>query len=362
MPRALRSWRWLVVLAGVGALVSLPAVIGALPVHVASVDPATLVASARASADEPYAGYVQTRGGLALPDLPGLVDQVQLLGETSHLRVWFGRPDTWRVDVLNPAGEQDMFAGPDGLWQWTSNRRQAQRVQATLPLRLPWPFDLVPPELGRRLLAGAHPNEVEAIAPARVGGRSVPGVRVTPSDPVSTVDHADVWIEPASGLPVRVTVTPRDSTHPSVESQFLDLSIGPPDSRTMAFTPPARSRVRRSTAVDPLAQAGRASSIVLPDELAGLARGAQAGPGVAAFGTGFHIVTVVVIPAVFLRQLVPDAIATSVRPWGGEAQVIETSLVNTMAFSSKGTGYVVSGAVTVAELDRIGAALEGLAA
>ena len=49
------------------------------------------------------------------------------------------------------------------------------------------------------------------------------------------------------------------------------------------------------------------------------------------------------------------------RPWGGEAQVIETSLVNTMAFSSKGTGYVVSGAVTVAELDRIGAALEGLA-
>jgi hypothetical protein len=345
-----------VVLAGVALLVALPSIVAAWPVDAAEVEPTALVRRALDSAGQPYTGYVETRGGLAMPDLPGIVDQVELFGQTSHLRAWFAGPAAWRVDLLSLVGERDMIQRDGELWLWDSSRRRAQRLVDSGELRLPRPYDLLPPELGRRLLAAAKPEELRAIAPQRVAGRDVPGVRVVPSSSTSTVRQVDVWVEPATGLPLRVAVTPRTSSSPRIEAQFLDLELGPPEAGRVAFSPPVRSRIRRSSNEDPLAALARVATRTLPEELAGLHRGAGAGPGAATYGTGFDSVVVVALPAPVVREFIPDELPISTRPWG-EARLVETSLVNTMAFTTRGVGYLLSGAVGVPELDRIAAVL-----
>jgi hypothetical protein len=345
-----------VVLAGVAVLVALPSVVAAWPVDAADVEPTDLARRALASAPQPYSGYVETRGGLALPDLPGIVDQVELFGETSHMRAWFAGPDRWRVDLLSLVGERDMIQRDGELWLWDSSRRRAQRLVDSGTVRLPRPFDFLPPELGRRLLAAARPEELQPIPAARVAGRDLPGVRVVPASDVSTVAHVDVWVEPDTGLPLRVSVTPRTATSARIESQFLDLEFGPPEAGRIAFSPPVRSRVRRSDNQDPLAALARLATRRLPDELAGLRRDAATGPGAASYGSGFDTVVVVALPQPLVSEFVPDELPLSPRPWG-EARLVETSLVNTMAFSVGGVGYLVSGAVGVPELDRIAAVL-----
>src|SRR5262249_60216823 len=128
----------------------------------------------------------------------------------------------WGVGLLTTTSETDTYGDAPGTWTWDSNDRRVWRTdQAPGSVRLPRPADVVPPELGRRILAGATPAQLRPLAAARVAGRSVPGVRVVPDSAVSTVDHVDVWADPDSGVVVRVAVVSRGADRPAFESQFL---------------------------------------------------------------------------------------------------------------------------------------------
>ena len=88
--------RWATnVLAGVGALCGLPALVGALPVHAAAVDPGQLRMRILA-ADAPYAGYAERLGSLGLPDLPAIGDVGGLLGGRTAMRTWYASATHWR--------------------------------------------------------------------------------------------------------------------------------------------------------------------------------------------------------------------------------------------------------------------------
>ncbi len=63
------------------------------------------------------------------------------------------------------------------------------------------------------------------------------------------------------------------------------------------------------------------------------------------------------VPAFAIQQAFPNTIPLVDRPWGGQARVVSTALVNAMAINVDGIGYVVAGAVTVDELDRLAAIL-----
>jgi hypothetical protein len=349
-----------VVVAGVAAVAAVPAVVGVLPVRATAVEPAQLAATIVASTAAPYYGYVETRGQLGVPDLPDVDTATSLLGGPAKIRVWRADPTAWRVDLLSPTGETDTYGDATGTWTWDSNDRRVWRTdQSPGAVRLPRPADVVPPELGRRILAGAAPGELQPLGAARVAGRSVPGVRVVPAAATSTIDHVDVWADPDSGVVLRVAVVSRGADRPVFESQFLDVSLSPPDHQLVAFVRPRGARNRRGNSNADLLQQLQTftASTELPDTLAGLPRGpGPAGP-VATYGDGFGVVTVVAVPSYLLNQAIPTTFALTDRPWGGQARVVETQLVNAMAVSAGNLGYVLTGAVTLGELDRVAAVI-----
>src|SRR5215468_1231115 len=160
--------RWLVVAVGVATAVGLPPALGALPAHGSPVAAGELRQRILGSVGQPYQGYAQTAGRLAVPDLPQLSDVTSLLSSTLQLRVWYAGPDHWRVDQIGVNGaERDVYRvwhGVEYVWDYGAN--VTTQVLGDPPLRLPRSADLVPPELARRLLTLAGGDPVSRL-PAR---------------------------------------------------------------------------------------------------------------------------------------------------------------------------------------------------
>jgi hypothetical protein len=355
VQRVRRSWRWFAVLAGVVGVAAIPAVIGALPARARDVAPAELAAAVLAAA-HPYSGYAEASGRLGLPELGDLDAPAGLLSNQTKIRVWWLEPTAWRVDQLSDTGETDVYGDGTGTWTWDSEARRVRRIDGTAPVRLPTAADVLPPALARRLLAAAEPGELQPLGATRVAGRSVPGVRIVPASPASTIGRADVWADPDTGVALRVSVYPRTSGTAGFETQFLDVSMASPSRDRVTFRRPDNVRTGRPQ-TDIVRQVASASPLTLPDQVAGLARGPGQTGAVGTYGSGFDVVGVLAVPGFALSQAIPSTIPLVDRPWGGQARIVSTSLVNAMAFGTGGVGYVVAGSVTVDELDRIAAAL-----
>jgi hypothetical protein len=155
---------------------------------------------------------------------------------------------------------------------------------------------------------------------------------------------------------LRVAVVAKGESSPAFETQFGDISFATPSRELVTFTRPAGVRQGRATP-DLVRQVASSSPVKLPPELAGLTRGPGQSGAVATYGDGFDVVSVLGLPAFAVDEAVPDTIPLVDRPWGGQARVMSTSLLNTMALSVNDTAYVLSGAVTLDELDRIAAVL-----
>ncbi|HKT04429.1 MAG TPA: hypothetical protein VJT31_33355, partial [Rugosimonospora sp.] len=146
--------RWALVGAVTLALACAPAVISGLPVSAPRVPPAQLVARIRASAGHPYQGFAVSRGTAGLPTLPQLAEVSRLLNGETQLRAWYAAPDRWRVDTIDTGTERDLYQVPGAQAIWDYGADQLTAVNGTAPVRLPRGADLVPPDLGRRLLGG----------------------------------------------------------------------------------------------------------------------------------------------------------------------------------------------------------------
>ena len=218
-----------------------------------------------------YSGLVESSGGLNLPVSDDFSDLAALLGERTTMRVWWRGPEQWRVDAIEPTGETDLIH--DGtettIWDYESNR-----VTLTFDahIRLPRFSDLLPPELARLLLDGATSEEVSRIDAERIAGRDAAGLRFTPSHPQSSLDRVDVWLDPDTGLPLRVTVYGGRQRTAAVTTSFLELSTAAPEASTTEFTSPPGAELRFDDTVDLAAAANRFAPVIPPPRLAGLAR------------------------------------------------------------------------------------------
>jgi hypothetical protein len=355
VQRLRRSWRWFAVLAAVVCVVAIPAVIGALPARARDVPPAAL-AAAVLEATHPYSGYAEASGRLGLPELGDLDAPAGLLSNQTKIRVWWLEPTAWRVDQLSDTGETDVYADATGTWTWDSEARRVRRIDGAAPIRLPTAADVLPPALAQRLLGAAEPAELQPLGAARVAGRSVPGVRIVPTSPASTIGRADIWADPDTGVALRVSVFPRSSGTAGFETQFLDVSMASPSRDRVSFHRPPNVRTGRPP-TDSVRQVASASPLTLPDEIAGLTRGPGQTGAVGTYGSGFDVVGVLTVPGFALSQAIPSTIPLVDRPWGGQARIVSTSLVNAMAFDTGGVAYVLAGPVTLDELDRVAATL-----
>src|ERR1700748_1880866 len=125
--RRARGIRWVVVLAVVGTLASLPDLVSRFTAGGSAISSASLLARIQGSAAVGYSGYAESTGSLALPVTTGQFSSVaDLFGSTSQLRIWWRGDENWRVDSVTPSGEQDVAASGADLWSWSYESNTAE--------------------------------------------------------------------------------------------------------------------------------------------------------------------------------------------------------------------------------------------
>ncbi|MEI4271042.1 transcriptional regulator [Klenkia sp. LSe6-5] len=296
-----RGWRWAVVALGLAVLVSLPALVAALPADDRDLSAADLRARVVASDDVAFSGYAISTGGLTLPVSDALTGVADLLSDQTALRAWYRGPEDWRVDVVTPTGETGTHRDASGTWTWDYADQRASRGDDP-PLALPSAPDLLPSALGRRLLSEATDAELSRIAPARVAGVDAVGLRYAPADAAASVSAVDVWVDPATGLPLRVVVRGADTSVPALDTRFLDLDLSAPAASTTVFTRPPGADITADRDLRDVDSAvggqGRQERADLPGTVADLSRRTFDGvpEEVGVYGSGITVLAVGALP------------------------------------------------------------------
>lgn len=268
----MKGWqRWLVVALGVLLLGSIPPVLAALPATESDASAAELLAAVRESDAVAFSGYAEAVGGLVLPVTEDFTDLVDLFGERARLRAWWAGPDDWRVDQLTATGETGVFhrTGASVLWDYEDS---SATLAADAVVRLPRAADLLPSVLGQRLLSEAVDEEVSRLPAERIAGRDALGLRLVPSDERTTIDRVDVWVDPSTGVPLKVEVYGAGASVPAVRSRFLEFTPGAPDPSATGFVTPPGVDLAFTEVIDVAEAANQFAPAATPDELAGLTR------------------------------------------------------------------------------------------
>jgi hypothetical protein len=340
-------------------LVGLPLLWGARPVPASGRSVAALLAAVQRSGSVAYDGYAESVGRLPLPDA-GPLDQVaDLLGGRSRIRVWWAGGARARIDVLSATGERDTYLEPGRTVQWDSDERVVRVVFGQQRgVRVPQPLDLLPATLGRRLLAAADPARTVRGRDDRVAGRSAATLTVRPDDARSLVGRIDVAVDRATGLPLRVAVTPLGARGPAVETALLQLRLATPGTAVTSFTPPPDAGEQEVSALDVGRLADEVAPIPLPPEVAGLRRRSsnESVGGARSYGDGYAVLAVVPLETWTVRTLqrrLGLAGQPFDEPWG-EGQLVSAGLLSAMTLTTGDRGYVLVGTVPTALLKRAG--------
>ncbi len=350
--------RWLAVLAGLAVLIALPAAVGALPATSSDLSAADLLGRIQHSQQVGYSGYAESAGGLALPVTSQFSALADLFGGNTQLRVWFRSARDWRVDSISIAGETDVHTSELGSWSWNyeSNTATFTEQAVTPEVRLPADADLLPPMLASRLLSQASAAEASRLPSARVAGVSAAGLRIRPSDPVSSIGEVDVWADPRTGLPLRVKVFGKQSSSTAITSSFLDVAISTPPPSSTAFRIPVGSNLHSDTTPDLATALDQLGSAAPPAKLAGIDRNALL-PSLGSVGVyGRAVTEFVIVPlprrvAYSLhRQLAPAAAADANNP--DSQLVLAAGPLNLLltSFDDPGGPWLLIGTVTAATL------------
>lgn len=364
------SRRWATVVAATSILAAVPALLAARPVGAVAMSAHEVVAAAAASADVPHQGLVQIDASLGLPTLPVVSDETKILSGTTRVRTWWSTSASWRVDTITGTGEEITIADPastgGGVRQWSFENNSVTDVLYGPAVRLPRADDLVPPQAARRLIGWLGPQDkVLPLGARRIAGVDAAGAELVPGNPAGTIGHIDLWVEPASGLPVQVDIYSRGGTRPVISSRFLDLDLTRPAPDVLSPSFVSTAQQDSTSEPDLLARVNAFGSVPLPDHLGSLRQ--LTGPaatglhGIAVYGEGLTRVFVIPLPD-RLAGDVYDAVApgssvaaggTRLTVPGGQATVLSTPLLSLAVVSGQrqgGHGYIVVGSVTAAML------------
>jgi hypothetical protein len=341
---------------GTALLGLLPAVVAALPVPASALTAAQLRARILRSGGISYQGYAESDVDLDLPALPDLGDITALLDGSTDQYVWYRSPDQWRADVLTTAGEDDTYVTSRGTFIWSYASDLMTRIEGTQPVRLPRAADLLPPALATRLLGFAgRADSISRLPSRRIAGIDAAGLRLVPASPATTIGAVDVWADPASGLPLQVSLYGRGAGGPLLVSRFLDVSLRTPS--VADVTPdPAPDVGFTVTGLADVSGVLGGFGPPLPGQLAGLRRVASpAGlPDLAAYGDGFARFVVLPLPPRIGAEAISTASAAgaSIQMPDGTAELVTTPLLTVLLSGPQGGPvYLFTGAVTARLLE-----------
>lgn len=336
-------------MAGVAiVLLALPFAGRLLPVDDTEISAAALLARVHGSTQEPYSGYVVTTGAIQLAVGERFDDVGALLGEQTRLRVWWRNDDAWRVDRLGLTGETDLLHV--GGFTTSYDYEDAKAVTSEdPPIRLPRAADLLPPMLARTVLTGITDAEVSRRPARTVAGIAAPGLRIEPAAPETTIDHVDLWADPATGLPLRVEVYADGATAAAFTSELRDFTAGDSGAGVTSFHNPGDVEEDFERALDIADAANQYAPFVPPDQVAGLTK--ETGDGaVGVYGRG--VTRFIAIP---LRSREGDPLFEQVDTTVGRVVTANGVAVRvgplTVLVAGAGS-WVLAGTVGVDTLDR----------
>ncbi|MBV9094828.1 MAG: hypothetical protein JO132_13285 [Streptosporangiaceae bacterium] len=360
------AYRWAAVAAGVGLLCAMPVIASALPASVPALTAGQLRGRILASARLSYAGYAESDAAFGLPSLPGLRDVTSLLDGVTKMRVWQAAPDRWRVDVLSDTGERDTYQLGRRSYIWDSGAQLLTEIRGRQTLRLPRAADLAPPTLAQRLLSETGRQARYSVAPAlRVAGQAAAGLRVTPSDPASTIGHIDIWADPGSGLPLMVQIFARGSPSPALRSQFFQVSSWQPDKAVLTPQRGPGTGFTVTSAGNLSGALKNLAGMALPGQLAGRDQlpASQEYEPIGVYGGGLATFVVLGLRGVDGQRLITDALAAGGTaldlPGGGSGALISAPLLNAVIAQPPDPDTVVllAGTVAMPVLEQAAAAL-----
>jgi hypothetical protein len=316
-----RIQRWVVVAALAAVVVGLPVLVSVWPAPDDDMPPAQLVSRVRASESRGWSGYVETRGTIQLPSVDRFDSVGALFGEELRLRAWWRDDESWRVDRLFTTGETDLARQGDVITEWSFEQSRAN-LSGDPEIRLPRTTDLVPPEVGARVLRGAAPGSITRLPARWVAGRDALGLRVRPAER-SSIERADLWVDTDTGVPLQVDLFVAGEREPAFHTAFRTIDDTRPALETVTVDPPAGTERTFDDVLDIADAANQYAPFVPPGSVAGLARSDSTLGAVGLYGTG--LTQLVVVP---LRDR--------------EAQPLREQLGRTLGNRQVPTGTVVS--------------------
>jgi hypothetical protein len=343
------------VAAGTAALVASPIAVRAWPAQDSDLSAAELLSLVHSGADHPFSGYVETQGTLQLPVTDRFTDMGELFGGSTRLRVWWRSEQEWRVDKLLATGETDLVHNAQGTTRWRYEQHDAS-LSHDPAVRLPRTADLVPPQVAHLLLADAQASDVRRVPAARVAGVSAPGLRMSPSSRQSSIDHVDAWVDPATGLVLRVVVVGKGADAPAFTSAFEDYSPTTPAEERTEFVPPRGADFEFDEVLDIADAANQYAPVIPPDTVAGLTKAPAADGAARAVGIyGSGVTRLLAIP---VRDREADPLRRQLQVTPGMREVEQGILVTVgplgvLLSGEKGQGgWLVAGTVTARTLAR----------
>lgn len=272
---------------------------------------------------------------------------LDLLSGSHEFRVYAGGESQSRVQIKDRMAERDVVQNGSDVWLYDSSSNAATHLSvpadlaataeskfAALESQLPTDLS-TPAQLAERFLSELDPSTTVSVGTdARVAGRSVYQLVLTPKATGSLVASVSIAVDSETGLPVQVVVMAEDQSAPALQVGFTAIDFAAPDADRFAFVPPANATVTEQA---------------LPDRATGDHAGAQRPtaaelPRVTGIGWSSIVeVPAAAVPAELGNNPLIDQLTNSVE--GGRA--LTTSLMTVFLATD---GRVFAGAVPLAQL------------
>ena len=165
-----------------------------------------------------------------------------LLSGSRTARVFSGGPALLRVQIMDRMEERDLVLNGDDVWLYESSGNVATHLR--LPAELSstaqtkiaamksgLPADLTTPaQFAERFLSELDPSTTVSVgADARVAGRSVYQLILTPKTDDTLVESVSIAVDSETGLPMELTVRARGQNAPAFHVAFTAIDFSAPN-------------------------------------------------------------------------------------------------------------------------------------